>query len=296
MKVIFYQEQVSGYSKEELLGQNHNIVRHPDTPTSVFKDLWNHINHGKIWKGIVKNRNKYGQSYWVNTTVIPIKDQNEKIVEFMAIRHNLSEQFSLQKEIEDTQREIIYKMGEVGETRSKETGYHVKRVAQYSKELAFLCGLEKKEAEILFSASPLHDIGKVGIPDDILKKPGKLSTSEFEIMKTHAEIGYNILKDSKRDILKAAAIVALTHHEKFDGSGYPKGLKAYDIHIYGRITAIADVFDALGSDRVYKKAWKDEKTFELLNNEKGKLFDPFLIELFMKNIDIFLDIREKYKG
>ena len=298
-KITFVNDKfckVSGYLKEELLGQNHNIVSHPDTPKSVFKDLWNHINQGKIWKSILKNKNKQGNAYWVNTTIIPIKDQNEKIVEFMAIRHNLSEQFSLQKEIEDTQREIIYKMGEVGETRSKETGHHVKRVAEYSKELAFLCGLEKKEAEILFSASPMHDIGKVGISDDILKKPGKLTSSEFETMKTHAEIGYNILKDSKRDILKAAAIVALTHHEKFDGSGYPKGLKAYDIHIYGRITAIADVFDALGSDRVYKKAWKDEKIFELLNNEKGKHFDPFLIELFMKNINIFLDIREKYKG
>ncbi|MFA9374322.1 MAG: HD domain-containing phosphohydrolase [Poseidonibacter sp.] len=287
--------QVSGYSKDELLGKKHNIIRHPDTPDSVFRSLWNHITKGKIWKGVVKNRNKNGKSYWVNTTIIPIKDKFDNVVEFMAIRHNLSELFSLHKELEDTQREIIYKMGEVGETRSKETGHHVKRVAQYSKDLALLYGLKKEEADILFTASPMHDIGKVGIPDHILKKPGKLTPEEFDIMKTHAEIGYNILKGSQREILKAAAIISLTHHEKYDGSGYPKGTKGEDIHIYGRITAIADVFDALGSNRVYKKAWEDEKIFKLLEEGKGKHFDPELIELFMTNKNIFLETRKKYQ-
>ncbi len=141
----------------------------------------------------------------------------------------------------------------------------------------------------------MHDIGKVGIPDHILKKPGKLTDTEFDIMKSHAEIGYNILKDSKRDILKAAALISLTHHEKYDGTGYPRGLKGFDIHIYGRITAIADVFDALGSDRIYKKAWEDEKIFKLLKEGKGKHFDPLLVDLFMNNIDIFLEIRNNYK-
>ncbi len=201
----------------------------------------------------------------------------------------------LVKTREDKQSEINDKLGKVGETRSKEADNHVKRVAHYSKELALLYGLEKKEAEILFAASPMHDIGKIGIPSHILKKSGKLTTTEFEIMKTHTKVGYNILKDSSIYRLKAAALISLTHHEKYDGTGYPNGLSGFEIHIYGRITAIADVFDALGSDRMYKKAWEDEKILELLTKEKGKHFDPILIELFLENINIFLEIRDKYK-
>lgn len=287
--------EVSGYSEEELIGNKHNIIRHPDTSSKVFENIWQTITDGKIWKGVIKNRNKNGESYWVNTTIIPIHDKNDNITEYMAIRHNLSEVFSLHGEIEDTQREIIYRMGEVCESRSKETGQHVKRVAQYSKDLALLFGLSKKESEILFIASPMHDIGKVGIPDEILKKPGKLTADEFEIMKTHSEIGFNILKGSSRQVLKAASIISLTHHEKYDGTGYPNSLKGEDIHIYGRITAIADVFDALGSDRIYKKAWEDEKVTKFLIDEKGKSFDPQLVDIFINNIDIFYKTRDSYK-
>jgi len=287
--------EISGYAKEELIGKNHNIVRHEDVPSEVFKELWTTIRFGKIWQGILKNKSKSGKAYWVKTTIVPIKDDNNKIVEYMAIRHDITEVFDLHKEIEETQREVIYRMGEVGETRSKETGHHVKRVAQYSKDLAILCGLSYEESEILFTASPMHDIGKVGIPDEILKKPGKLTADEFKIMKTHAKIGYNVLKGSKRPVLNAAATVALEHHEKWDGSGYPKGLSGEDIHIYGRITALADVFDALGSKRVYKDAWEDDRIFALFQEERGKHFDPNLIDLFMDNLDIFLETRNKYK-
>ncbi|MFA6741143.1 MAG: HD domain-containing phosphohydrolase [Arcobacteraceae bacterium] len=186
-------------------------------------------------------------------------------------------------------------MGEIGESRSSETGNHVKRVAEYSRLLATLYGLNEKECEILFTASPMHDIGKVGVPDSILNKPGKLTPEEWEIMREHSMNGYNILKNSKREILKAAAIVARDHHEKWDGSGYPQKLKDKEIHIYGRITAVADVFDALGSDRCYKKAWRDEDIFKLLLEEKGKQFEPKLINLFFENIDKFKEIRDKYK-
>ncbi|MDZ7819470.1 MAG: HD domain-containing protein [Aliarcobacter sp.] len=186
-------------------------------------------------------------------------------------------------------------MGEIGESRSNETGNHVKRVAEYSKLLAKLYGLSEKECDILFTASPMHDIGKVGVPDSILNKPGALTPEEWIVMKEHSINGYNILKNSKREILKAAAIVAITHHEKWDGSGYPRNLKGKEIHIYGRITAIADVFDALGSDRYYKKAWEDDEIFKLLLQEKGKQFEPKLINLFFENIDKFKEIRDRYK-
>jgi len=201
----------------------------------------------------------------------------------------------LTQEIEDTQKEVVFTMGAIGESRSKETGNHVKRVAEYSKVLALAYGLPLDEAELLKSASPMHDIGKVAIPDAVLNKPGRFNKAERAIMDTHAELGYGMIKNSDRPLLKAASIVAYQHHEKWDGTGYPNKLKGEEIHIYGRITALADVFDALGSDRVYKQAWEDEKIFNLFKEERGKHFDPALIDLFFENIDKFLDIRAKFQ-
>ncbi|WP_415846369.1 HD domain-containing phosphohydrolase [Sulfurimonas sp.] len=217
----------------------------------------------------------------------------EKFV--LAYLTDVTEIMELNDAIEDTQKEVIYAMGEIGETRSKETGNHVKRVALYSKELALLYGLSYEEASKLEMASPMHDIGKVGIPDAILNAPRKLTKDEFQIMKTHASMGYDMLKSSNKPILQAAAIVANEHHEKYDGSGYPNGTSQENIHIYGRITAIADVFDALGSHRVYKKAWELDKILELFKDESGKHFDPKLVKLFLDNLDIFLKIRDKFK-
>ncbi|RAV20628.1 DUF3369 domain-containing protein [Paenibacillus contaminans] len=204
------------------------------------------------------------------------------------------ENIYLNEEVEHTQKEIIFTMGEITETRSKETGYHVKRVAEYSKLLALKYGLSEEEAEIIRLASPLHDVGKVGIPDSILNKPGKLTDDEFDTMKNHAGLGYSMLKHSNTRLLNAAATIAFQHHEKFNGKGYPNGLKGDDIHIYGRITAIADVFDALGSERVYKKAWELDRIIELLRSERGEHFDPVLVDLFLGSMDEVLAIRNKY--
>ncbi|WP_028866347.1 HD domain-containing phosphohydrolase [Psychromonas hadalis] len=207
---------------------------------------------------------------------------------------DISEVINLNKEILETQKEIIYTMGEIGETRSKETGDHVRRVAEYSQLLAELAGLDKNEAELIKLASPMHDIGKVGIPDNILKKSGKLTEAEFEVMKTHAEIGFNLLNHSTRPVLQTAAIIAYQHHEKWDGSGYPQQLKGEEIHLYGRITAIADVFDALASDRVYKKAWPLDKILTLFDDQQGHHFDPKLVTLLKNNLPKFLTIRKKH--
>lgn len=427
-------EELSGYSREELLGKNHNIVRHEDMPSSVYKEMWDTIRAKKSWKGIVKNRAKDGSSYYVRSNIFPILDldgnivkyvsirdditeeverkellegtlntlkeqtketeylihqyediinlsssffridpqfnivhvndvfcsvyncsaqkmKNKKmsdilesnffqtkfdtiykilmkngnwsgtvpfmrkdksimymdtsvttildaknnIVEFMVVLHDVTDLIAAQEEIENTQRDVVFTMGVIGETRSKETGNHVKRVAEYSRILAVEYGLSQQEANLLKMASPMHDIGKVGIPDNILNKPGKLTDDEWKIMKTHSALGYAMLKNSKREILQAAAIVAYTHHEQWDGNGYPKGLQGEDIHIYGRITAIADVFDALGSDRCYKKAWEDEKIFQLIKNGSGKHFDPKLVNIFFEKLDLILEIRSKFK-
>jgi HD-GYP domain-containing protein (c-di-GMP phosphodiesterase class II) len=211
------------------------------------------------------------------------------------IEDGLVEITNLNHEIENTQKEVVFTMGSIGESRSKETGNHVKRVAEYSQLLAIYYGLSQKEAEMLKQASPMHDIGKVAIPDAILNKPGRFDEAERKIMDTHAALGYEMLKHSNRPLLKTAAIVAHEHHEKWDGTGYPRGLSGEEIHIYGRITALADVFDALGSDRCYKKAWDDEKIFNLFKEEKGKHFDPKLIDIFFEHLDEFLKIRDSLK-
>ncbi len=212
----------------------------------------------------------------------------------MQVISRIGEIFALNKEIEDTQKEVIFTLASIGEARSKETGNHVQRVSIYSEILALKYGLSKDEANLIKLASPMHDIGKVGIPDSILNKQGRHTPEETIIMQTHAQMGYEMLKASKRPILEAAAIIAHQHHERYDGTGYPNKIKGEDIHIYGRITALADVFDALGSSRVYKPAWEDEKIFQLFKEESGKQFDPKLVEIFFEHIDEFIGIRDTY--
>jgi len=200
----------------------------------------------------------------------------------------------LSDEIEGTQRDMLYMLGESIETRSQETGNHVRRVAEYCKIIA--CGLElnERDCEILYIASPLHDFGKIAIPESILHKPGKLLTEEWQIMKTHAQVGAELLGSSEREILKAASIIAGQHHEHWDGSGYPKGLSGEEIHIFGRIVAIADVFDALGTERSYKKAWPLEEIISYIQSLKGKQFDPSLVDWVMDNVDIMTAVRDRY--
>ncbi len=426
--------EISGYSYTELIGMPHNIVRHPDMPKEVFKEMWKTILAGNVWEGIVKNRKKDGSAYWVESIINPIRDINGNIIEYIAIRRDVTsseeykermandlkltsdniedikllahqyedamgstlamlrtdtdnvitfvnktfceisgyeesdvigiacsnlrthkhhenkdceriqgqlakkriikcmfenigkndknfytdttiypitdkegniiehlhlmcdvtEEIHLHQEIESTQSEIIYKMGEIGESRNKETGNHVRRVAEYAKLLAHKAGLNEEESELIAMASPMHDIGKVAIPDAVLLKPGKLNDDEWTIMRSHAIIGANVLAGSERSILKAASIIAKEHHEKYDGSGYPYGLAGEDIHMYGRIVAVADVFDALGSKRPYKKEWTLEEIIGLFHEQKGKHFDPVLVDLFLNNLDEFLEIRNCY--
>ncbi|MEW5820003.1 MAG: HD domain-containing phosphohydrolase [Cyanobacteriota bacterium] len=200
----------------------------------------------------------------------------------------------LYKEIEETQKEVIFRMGDIAEAKSKETGNHIKRVAEYTRILCKNYGLSINETELVVMASPMHDIGKIAIPDDILHKPGKLTTDEFDVIKTHTTIGWELLKFSKRKILKTSSIIAYEHHEKWNGRGYPRGIAGTDIHIYGRVLAIADVFDALISDRCYKKAWPIEKVISLFKEEKGQHFDPDLVDIFFDRLDDFLEIKNKY--
>jgi response regulator RpfG family c-di-GMP phosphodiesterase len=227
------------------------------------------------------------------------KKLNDIDIDFVEIFcNNVSIAFDniyLNKEVENTQKEIIFTLGEIAEARSKETGNHVKRVAEYSKLLALKYGLHEEEAELIRMASPMHDIGKLAVPDEILNKPGKLNYEEFEIIKNHAAVGYEMLKNSNKEIMKAASIIAYEHHEKYNGNGYPQGLSGGNIHLYGRITAVADVFDALCSERVYKKAWPIEEIIDLFKKEREQHFDPVLVDLLLSNFNEFLKIKETFK-
>lgn len=200
---------------------------------------------------------------------------------------------ALTQEIIETQREAIMTMGEICETRSHETGLHIRRVAEYCYLLAFLAGSD--DAWIIKQASPMHDIGKVGIPDHILHKPGELNDEEWAIMQTHSVLGYKMLSVSHRPLLKTAATIAYEHHEKWDGSGYPRGLKGKEISFAGRVTAVADVFDALGHPRCYKKAWPLAEVLVFFKEQRGKHFDPELVDLMLASLDQFLAISKKYQ-
>lgn len=201
----------------------------------------------------------------------------------------------LNREILNTQRDVTFTLGEVIEVRSKEAGNHVRRVALYSRLLAAKSGLDQEQTELLYMASPLHDLGKIGIPDTILNKPGKLDPDERKTIEKHPLIGYEILKSSGREILEAGAIVSLQHHEKWDGSGYPGGVKGEEIHIFARITALADVFDALISHRCYRPGWDLERVLALIKEEKGRHFDPVLVDVFFDNLDDVVEIKEGLK-
>lgn len=225
----------------------------------------------------------------------PLGELDKQLLEIYATNVAVTyENLLMHEEVVETQREVLYLLGEAVEVRSQETGAHVKRVAQISRLLALKYGLSPDEANHIKMASPMHDIGKIAIPDHILNKPGRHTDEERHIMQSHASIGEAILNSSDRPILKLAAKIAGQHHEHWNGNGYPNGLQGEEIHIAGRITALADVFDALGSKRCYKEAWPLDKIIELIEHEAGKQFDPQLVQLFLADIDEFSAIREKY--
>lgn len=237
----------------------------------------------------------HGSLLYISGLPGAITANQKKLIELFSQNVQIAyENVQLQHEIEDTQREIVYRLSEAVEHRSIETGNHVKRVAFICYELGKAYGLPEEEAERLMFAAPLHDVGKVGIPDGILNKPARLQGQEWEVMKTHASIGYEILKNSKRSIIQAGAVIAQDHHEKWDGSGYPAGKKGEQIHIYGRIAALADVYDALRHRRCYKSAWSLEQVMAHIDNESGKQFDPKLVEIFKQRVDKLEAILQKY--
>ncbi|HNF13418.1 MAG TPA: PAS domain S-box protein [Leptospiraceae bacterium] len=427
--------EISGFSREELLGKPHNIIRHPDMPASAFADLWKTIKAKKIWTGIIKNRKKNGDAYYVKTLIKPVLDLNGDIEEYISIRQDITDQEEarqglLQKlsvrsssineiqhqsklfedilnessllmnvgldgkiksvneqysrvtgfllselksltvediqiksqediltvekllsmgsedrwkgtfcikdktertlylnayvlplkntvgkmeeylitlsditrvmqyhySMEKAQKELIYIITEAIESNSQETGFHVQRVGEYAGLLGSIYGLSKADCETLRITAALHDLGKIGIPDSILNKPGRLDENEWKIIKTHSEIGYKILQHSNLDILKKASMIAKEHHERWDGTGYPQGLKGGEINIFARITSVADVFDSLNSERCYKNAWDRERILNYFLEQRGHQFDPILVDLLLDNAEKFDAVKKKYEN
>jgi len=201
----------------------------------------------------------------------------------------------LNEEMAKTQREILWTLSEVVESRSRETAYHVVRVGEYARILSQGYGMSAEEVEIVTAAAPMHDVGKIAIPDAILSKPGALTDEERDVMKRHTIVGKEILGSSQRPLLRAAAVIAFEHHERWDGKGYPSGTAGGAISLSGRIVSLCDVFDALYTKRVYKDAWPLERVLGLFREESGKAFEPRLVDIFLERIDDILDITKRFE-
>ncbi|MBF0582877.1 MAG: response regulator, partial [Magnetococcales bacterium] len=226
-------------------------------------------------------------------THLALHDQKKHLADQVAVR---TAQLQIRNiELEEIRQEVINQLGRAAEYRDNETGLHVMRMSRYVRLLALRCGLSEPEADRLMSASPMHDLGKIGIPDHILLKPGKLTAEEFASMQTHCDIGYKIIGKQSSEILTLGGVIALTHHEKWNGCGYPRKLAGEAIPLAGRLAAIGDVFDALTSVRPYKRAWSVEDALDLIRKEAGSHFDPRLAELFVGLRSEVVAIMEQYQ-
>ncbi|PIK92929.1 diguanylate cyclase [Synechococcus sp. 65AY6Li] len=226
----------------------------------------------------------------------PFSELEVQVAEALASQAAVAYQnVRLREELKAAHLETIFCLAQAAEYRDQDTAFHLKRMSHYSRILAKELGLSSHEQELIFYASPLHDVGKIGIPDAILQKPGPLTPEERLIMNRHPEIGYEILSKSDSELMKKSAIIALTHHEKFDGSGYPRGLKGEEIPLEGRIVALADVFDALASRRPYKEAWDLSDIFRFVESQSGSHFDPHVVAAFTRGRGEILEIYHRYQ-
>lgn len=198
------------------------------------------------------------------------------------------------QELKQTRLQVIQRLGRAAEYKDNETGLHVMRMSHYAQVIALAYGFSEQKAEDLLHAAPMHDIGKIGIADSILLKPGKLTTEEYQEMQKHPLIGAEIIGDCESDLLKMAKAVALYHHEKWDGTGYPFGLSGEQIPVEARIVALSDVFDALTSARPYKQAWSIEQTLQHIRAQKGQHFEPLLVDLLEQNLQQILEIKQRW--
>ncbi|MBI5705802.1 MAG: PAS domain S-box protein [Armatimonadetes bacterium] len=276
-------EEVTGYTLKEVLGKNPRVLKSGKTEDEIYEGMWRAIASGGEWKGELCNRKKSGELFWEHASISGIQDDHGEIISFVAVKIDITAQKQAQEEIEASHLEVVKRLALATEFRDDDTGAHVQRIGYFAAALGEACGLSEMECETLSWASALHDIGKLAIPDSILLKRGKLTEEEYAVMQTHAALGAKMLEGGRGPILEQAEVIARTHHEKWDGSGYPAGLKGKDIPLVGRIVAICDVFDALTSERPYKRAWPFGEAMAEIERCAGTHFDPHLAKLFVAN-------------
>jgi len=290
---------ISGENNYEILARIGDIdgpLLSPELLAQLDHSKVNKISHleGDTYIGYFPN-NSGKHSLLILKGVEEISELDIKLLEVFCSGVAIAfDNILLTQEITDTQAELILRLGDVVESRSNEAGNHVRRMAEVCHLLASASGMSEEETAVLQHAAPMHDIGKIATPDAVLLKPGKLDADEWEIMKQHPSVGLSILNGSQRPILKAAAVIAHQHHEKYDGSGYPQGLKGEQIHLYARIVAVADVFDALMHKRCYKEALPLEQVIAHLRSVAGQHLDPHYVDLLVQNIDQALEINQRF--
>lgn len=285
--LVIVDYMMPGMSGTELVQQLR--LHYPDTP--ILMVTANHelaIRHQALELGVTDFLNKP-----INNTEFLARAKNMLALN-RSHRHLADEVRKATAKLVEQDRETIFCLAKAAEYRDPETGAHILRMAHYSHHIAHALGLSQEQQDLILQAAPMHDIGKVGTPDLILLKPGKLTPEEFEVMKLHATIGFELLNANSSALMKVAAEIAYTHHEKFDGSGYPRGLQGEQIPLFGRIVAVADVFDALTSERPYKRAWSVDDASKLLRDGGGSHFDPACVLAFFSHFEDVLAIKARF--
>ena len=288
-------EQLLGYPSSQLEGQPVSRITSDaicERCLTEAEDFDRDVPSSRVVRFVAEN----GEELQLSVACIGVRRLTGELESIIMICQDLTESLRLNQDIVRTQRELLYMLGDVVENRSQETGQHVQRVAGVSKLLALKAGLDLDVAEMIETAAPMHDIGKVGIRDLILHKPGVLEPSEFEEMKEHANIGFSILGKVDRPLIGLAAAIAHQHHERYDGSGYPNGLKGEDIRLEARIVSVADVLDALYSSRSYKTAWDESRILDYFREQRGRQFDPRLVDLLLEHWDEVKALRSSSPG
>ena len=283
-------------SYEPLIGQNAREVLDESIVTLLDKALNEKQNQfiDNVCVAYFSN-SEHDERLLYLTGVGELSQLDKELVDIFIKNVSISfDNLTLYRNIEEAQLDVINCLGQAIEAQSTETNNHIRRVSEYAKLLAIKTGCTHSEAQLIKLASPLHDIGKCNVPENILNKPGSLTDDEWSKMKEHSNLGYQLLSHSNREVLNIGAIMAKQHHERWDGSGYPQGLIGEQIHRYARILAIADSFDRLGTNRVYKTAWNNDQIKTHFMEQKGKQFDPEMVELLLANFDDFLEIKQKF--
>jgi putative two-component system response regulator len=251
------------------------------------------VSEGLSWEGEIELQDAAGQTFPAFVTDSPVHDRRDEVAGFVGVIVDLSAQKDAEEDARAARMGTITRLARAVETRDPDTGGHIDRIGELAKILAERLGLDAEKVEMIRVSSPMHDVGKIGIADSVLLKPAKLTPEERETMEQHTQIGHDILIGSHNEMLDMAARIALTHHERVDGSGYPNGLKGDEIPLEGRIVAVADVFDALTSDRVYRKAFDFERAIQMMREGRGTHFDPHVLDVLLADLAPFRRVADR---